>query len=229
MAFTKAAGVGTYLAPERVHASSYDTNQGYDVRSDVFALGITIFEISAGIHPFEHCNSMLEVGMEIANMNKPVKFPDTLSSQFTSDFKAFLHNTLAKKVEERWRYGQMLEHPFLQKVKILNQEGRKSTNKLKTWLYELFDKQLPGKLSVDLPRNGSVSCNNLNQTPSPVQNYISSPIFQERRSTIQPFVGTPPVPPRSQSSLEKLKKENSTLSSNNSNVISSQADWATFE
>lgn len=237
--FTQAAGVSTYLAPERVHASSMDDNQGYDVRSDVFALGITIYEISAGIHPFEHCRSAMEVGMEIMDKN-PIKFPKILSTQFSSDFKEFLQKTLAKKVEERWRYNSMLQHAFLTKVQQLNESGteRKNTIRVKAWLFEVFDMEdrsgdqvvvNPGvnhglnlgmnQLRVNQGSILSTSNNNLTQTPSPTQ-YMASPSFQERRCTIQPLIGTPPVPPRSKNSMDKLNKLQNGQNPQNGQVLS---------
>jgi mitogen-activated protein kinase kinase 7 len=233
--FTQAAGVTTYLAPERVNASCMDDNQGYDVRSDVFALGITIYEISAGIHPFEHCRSAMEVAMEITNKN-PIKFPEILSTQFSSDFKGFLQKTLAKKVEERWRYNSMLQHAFLTKVQQLNESGseRKNTNRVKAWLFEVFDlKKSDDKVVMNVGMSqlcvnqGSIlstSNNNLTQTPSPTQ-FMATPSFQERRFTIQPtcsqpLVGTPPVPPRSKNSMDKLKNLQNGQNSQNGPIFS---------
>lgn len=210
--YTQAAGVATYLAPERVKASTEDNNQGYDVRSDVFALGITVYELSAGVHPFAKCQCALSVGMEIMRP-EPIKFPDSAAAQFSPEFLSFLAKCLVKQVADRWRYPQMLNHPFLTKVQALNSPSatqKKNTNRMRVWLHQLFDKPVPKEaLTInDTTKPLSTSCNNLQepQNSSPSSNLLGAPKFQERRNTIQPVVpagaiqtpiNTPPVPPRS--------------------------------
>lgn len=54
---TRAAGCVAYLAPERI-----DPNRSeYDIRADVWSLGITLVELATGKFPYQDCRTDFEV------------------------------------------------------------------------------------------------------------------------------------------------------------------------
>ncbi|KAL5494460.1 hypothetical protein EMCRGX_G015796 [Ephydatia muelleri] len=82
-AFTRNAGCAGYMAPERIKLSS---NQGYDEFG-------TEFELLTFI------------------VDAPPPLPD--SSKFSPEFCDFLSKCLAKNVEERLHYSELLEHSLI--------------------------------------------------------------------------------------------------------------------
>lgn len=50
IAKTKDAGCRPYMAPERIDPEF--SHKGYDVRSDVWSLGITLMEVATGKFPY---------------------------------------------------------------------------------------------------------------------------------------------------------------------------------
>lgn len=50
IAKTKDAGCRPYMAPERIDPEF--SHKGYDVRSDVWSLGITLMEVASGKFPY---------------------------------------------------------------------------------------------------------------------------------------------------------------------------------
>ncbi|CAF0763152.1 unnamed protein product [Adineta steineri] len=59
IAKTRDAGCRPYLPPERIDPLRA-TRDGYDVRSDVWSLGITIYEIATGYFPFREWTSVFD-------------------------------------------------------------------------------------------------------------------------------------------------------------------------
>ena len=57
IAKTRDAGCRPYMAPERIDPQRA---RGYDVRSDVWSLGITLIEISTGRFPYRKWNSVFD-------------------------------------------------------------------------------------------------------------------------------------------------------------------------
>ena len=57
VAKTRDAGCRPYMAPERIDPQRA---RGYDVRSDVWSLGITLIELSTGRFPYRKWNSVFD-------------------------------------------------------------------------------------------------------------------------------------------------------------------------
>lgn len=57
IARTKDAGCRPYMAPERIDPQRA---KGYDVRSDVWSLGITLMEVATGKFPYPKWGSVFE-------------------------------------------------------------------------------------------------------------------------------------------------------------------------
>jgi mitogen-activated protein kinase kinase 7 len=80
---TRQAGCTAYLSPERIEPDP--SNAHYDVRADVWSLGITLVELAMGKYPYEGCASDFEIMLKIVN-GAPPRLPDSGFSKEFSDF-----------------------------------------------------------------------------------------------------------------------------------------------
>ncbi|KAL3877135.1 hypothetical protein ACJMK2_034886 [Sinanodonta woodiana] len=110
VAKTMDAGCKPYMAPERINPET--GNQGYDIKSDVWSLGITMIEIATGRFPYASSPTPFEQLKQVVKDPAP-KLPP---GQFTSEFEDFIAQCLLKSVKERPNYVALLEHPFIKRA-----------------------------------------------------------------------------------------------------------------
>ncbi len=93
-------GTPAYMSPEQVHG-----DQALDGRSDIYTLGIILFEMITGHKPFR---ADTPVKLMMAHVLNPV--PSILESRpdLPTNFEAVIQKTLSKKPEERYANGQAL-------------------------------------------------------------------------------------------------------------------------
>ena len=85
VAKTFEAGCKPYMAPERINPDR--NRQGYDIRSDVWSLGITMFELSIGKFPYPQANSFFEQLKRVCT-DEPPRLPDDMF--FTEKYRDFI-------------------------------------------------------------------------------------------------------------------------------------------
>lgn len=103
---TRSAGCAAYMSPERI-----DPKQGqYDIRADVWALGITLIELATGVLPYQDCQTEFEVLTKVLGSNPP-RLPDDRG--FHDDFHHFVELCLTKDFNDRPKYQQLLIQPFI--------------------------------------------------------------------------------------------------------------------
>jgi mitogen-activated protein kinase kinase 4 len=96
------------MAPERIHPKQ--ASRGYDIRSDVWSLGITLMELAMGQFPYPTWNSVFDQLTCVLRGEAPrLSEEDT---RFSDNFRHFVHDCLNKEVEKRPKYSQLKEHPF---------------------------------------------------------------------------------------------------------------------
>ncbi|PAV90886.1 hypothetical protein WR25_15792 [Diploscapter pachys] len=112
LAHTVMAGCPPYMAPERLDATNA-RNQNYDVRSDVWSLGLTLFELNCGKYPYplKHGNEMLTL-VSITDDDPP----RMKSSEASEPFHDFYQRMLVKDYQQRARYPELLEHLFIKRA-----------------------------------------------------------------------------------------------------------------
>ena len=57
---TRSAGCAAYMAPERIDPPN-PSKPDYDIRADVWSLGITLVELATGHFPYRDCKTDFEV------------------------------------------------------------------------------------------------------------------------------------------------------------------------
>lgn len=112
IAKTRDAGCRPYMAPERIDPQRA---KGYDVRSDVWSLGITLIELSTGCFPYPKWNSVFEQLQQVVHGDPPrlSQGPD-----FTVEFVNFVNTCLIKEEHQRPKYIRLLEHPFIKRSEV---------------------------------------------------------------------------------------------------------------
>lgn len=109
IARTRDAGCRPYLPPERLDPLRA-TVDGYDIRSDVWSLGITIYEVATGYFPFREWTSVFDQLQQIVE-GPPLQLT---VEHLSNNCKDFVNTCLNKDENQRPKYKKLLEHPFVQ-------------------------------------------------------------------------------------------------------------------
>lgn len=123
------AGTPIYMAPEAAQPDAAD------IRSDMYSLGVTLFELTFGRLPYDFDGSTLAECMETHNV-APVRFPEPWPVEVPAGWRAVLAKLLAKSPDERYQnYGDLLRDlRALQPVKV-PKAGR--VQRAMAWLVDL--------------------------------------------------------------------------------------------
>ncbi|XP_070580900.1 LOW QUALITY PROTEIN: dual specificity mitogen-activated protein kinase kinase 6-like [Ptychodera flava] len=108
VAKTMDAGCKPYMAPERIDPEIAD-EKGYDIKSDVWSLGITMVELATGKFPYESWGTPFAQLKQVVKEPSP-KLPD---GQFSDNFVDFIDLCLKKNFRERPTYPSLMEHSFI--------------------------------------------------------------------------------------------------------------------
>lgn len=87
-------GTAMYMSPEQI------TGESPDQRSDIYSLGVTLFEMVSGRPPFKADSAMTLMMMHI---NDPVPDPKKLNPDVSDDLVAAINKALAKNPNERYQ------------------------------------------------------------------------------------------------------------------------------
>uniref|UniRef100_A0A4W3HL62 mitogen-activated protein kinase kinase n=1 Tax=Callorhinchus milii TaxID=7868 RepID=A0A4W3HL62_CALMI len=110
IAKTRDAGCRPYMAPERIDPSA--SRQGYDVRSDVWSLGITLYELATGRFPYPKWNSVFDQLTQVVKGDPP-QLSNSEEREFSPSFINFVNLCLTKDESKRPKYRELLKHPFI--------------------------------------------------------------------------------------------------------------------
>ncbi|XP_022104846.1 dual specificity mitogen-activated protein kinase kinase 7-like isoform X2 [Acanthaster planci] len=111
---TRSAGCVAYMAPERIDPPD-PANPDYDVRADVWSLGISLVELATGEFPYKNCNNDFEVLARVLS-EEPPRLPPKRG--FSVDFHAFVQCCLTKDCSQRPKYKQLMEHSFFKRYEL---------------------------------------------------------------------------------------------------------------
>jgi len=108
---TRNEGCPAYMAPERIEPPD-PSNPTYDIRADVWSLGITLYQLALGEHPYSETTTQFQL-MTIILKDPAPELP--LDQGFSEDFIDFVGKCLIKDVKFRPKYEELLDHPFILK------------------------------------------------------------------------------------------------------------------
>ncbi|XP_071821901.1 dual specificity mitogen-activated protein kinase kinase 7-like isoform X2 [Apostichopus japonicus] len=111
---TRVAGCTAYMAPERIEPED-PKSPVYDVRADVWSLGISLVELATLEFPFKHCRNEFEVLACVLEQDPPRLPPNR---GFSLDFHHFIQSCLTKDHQKRPKYPQLMEHSFFKRYEI---------------------------------------------------------------------------------------------------------------
>ncbi|BES98266.1 Dual specificity mitogen-activated protein kinase kinase [Nesidiocoris tenuis] len=110
IARTRDAGCRPYMAPERIDPQR--GKSGYDVRSDIWSLGITLIEVATGSFPYPKWESVFEQLYQVVNGEPPtLKYSQEFN--FSTEFISFVDTCLIKEENQRPKYNTLLKHSFI--------------------------------------------------------------------------------------------------------------------
>lgn len=115
IAKSRDAGCRPYMAPERI--DPHHSSRGYDVRSDIWSLGITLMEVATGRFPYPKWNSVFDQLTQV--VQGPAPQLNASEGRFSEDFLNFLNTCLTKEERQRPKYNKLLEHPFIKRYQEL--------------------------------------------------------------------------------------------------------------
>jgi hypothetical protein len=101
------------MAPERISPPN-PNKPDYDIRADVWSLGITLVELATGQFPYKDCQTEFEVLTKVIQDDPPC-LPQ--NKGFSIEFRQFVHDCLLKNPKDRPKYKKLLEHPFIIKYR----------------------------------------------------------------------------------------------------------------
>jgi hypothetical protein len=128
------AGTLAYMAPEQTGRM----NRSIDSRSDLYALGVTFYEMFVGALPFTASDPMEWVHCHIARL--PVA-PNLRRSQIPEPLSAIILKLLAKAPEERYQTAAGVEADLRRCLAALEADGRIES-------FSLGTRDVPGRLLV---------------------------------------------------------------------------------
>ncbi|XP_067941237.1 dual specificity mitogen-activated protein kinase kinase 7-like [Watersipora subatra] len=98
-----------YMAPERIQPPN-PSKPDYDIRADVWSLGVTLVELATAEFPYKSCKTDFEVLSCVLTSPSPSLPTD---QDFSIDFIDFVDQCLTKDHKDRPKYKKLLEHPFV--------------------------------------------------------------------------------------------------------------------
>lgn len=113
MANSRSAGCAAYMAPERIEPDPQ--NPDYDVRADVWSLGITLVELATAVFPYQDCKTDFEVLTKVIGTDPPSLPQD---KEFSSEFRDFVACCLTKDKKQRPKYTKLKNHAFIKRYQV---------------------------------------------------------------------------------------------------------------
>jgi len=110
IAKSRDAGCRPYMAPERIDPQTL--SRGYDVRSDVWSLGITLMELTTGKFPYPNFSSMFDQLQQVVKGSAPKLTND---GTFSQECVNFINTCLTKEDRQRPKYNKLLEDSFIKR------------------------------------------------------------------------------------------------------------------
>jgi mitogen-activated protein kinase kinase 3 len=99
------------MAPERIDPQGDPAK--YDIRSDVWSLGISLVELATGEFPYNKWGTPFDQLKEVVVGDPPKLPPDR---EFSPEIRDFIFLCLKKVYTERPSHSGLLQHPFIASI-----------------------------------------------------------------------------------------------------------------
>ena len=99
-------GTPNYLSPEQIMGEEI-TN-----RTDIYALGITIHELLAGIHPYHDTVSHLQLMMKLVQQNLPPLTDREIPAELVNEINGLIQRCTAKNPKDRYITASSVAYHF---------------------------------------------------------------------------------------------------------------------
>lgn len=129
VAKTVDAGCKPYMAPERIDPTGDPSK--YDIRSDVWSLGISLLELATGRYPYKVWGTPFEQLKQVVKDDPPRLPPN----EFSPEFEDFISQCLQKVYTARPNYDQLLKHAFC----IAHQDSDANVSQFVSEILDLTD------------------------------------------------------------------------------------------
>ena len=111
------------MSPERI------TGNKYNYPSDIWSLGLVIYELATGDEPYKNKNDFITIMQKIVEDSEP----RLNCNIFSKEFCDFIEKTLKKDPEKRDSIDQLLKHEWI----IKYENDNNST--ISEWLAQFYD------------------------------------------------------------------------------------------
>jgi len=111
-------GTPLYMSPEQILA------RGVDERADIYALGVTLFQMVTGKAPYDHTLSEFEIQTKI--VNDPLPRAKSLYPAVSEHIQHVIDKATAKKKEARYQNCQELKQELSNKDKVISPDAVKA-------------------------------------------------------------------------------------------------------
>lgn len=127
-------GCKPYMAPERLNLDNVD--KGFNVKSDVWSLGISLVEMGDGIFPYDQQGWKTPFDQMKQVFERPA--PNFTNSHYSDDIRQWMTLLLNKDLAERACYVTIMKHPYIEMQKRLL-SGAYVRKSLKAWITDVVD------------------------------------------------------------------------------------------
>ncbi len=117
---TRTMGTADYISPEQIKSNRADA------RSDIYALGVMLYEMLTGEMPFRGPNALAIMNDRL--LNDPVP-PRELNSQISPELQEIIYRALERKPENRYAKASEFEYD----LRNQNSVGVSDRNELRSW------------------------------------------------------------------------------------------------
>lgn len=166
---TRSAGCAAYMAPERINPPN-PSKPDYDIRADVWSLGITLVELATGRFPYRDCKTDFELLTKVLEDDPPLL---PRNQDFSPEFCSFVRDCLMKNYRDRPKYKTLLQHPFILKYEVESVD-------VGSW-YRKNESESRNQTKFDLQPNRSFS-KNASRNVSPLEAPNERSVFKPQPS-----------------------------------------------
>ncbi|AYV82311.1 MAG: serine/threonine protein kinase [Homavirus sp.] len=121
-------GSPLYMAPEITGSNSYNK------QTDLWSIGMILYEMLYGHHPFNRCKTMDDLKYKIETTEIIIPPKENKNIDVNPDCLALLRQLLQKNVRYRITWEQFFSHPWINKYEYINITTNKKNENYKTQL-----------------------------------------------------------------------------------------------